>query len=138
MSAPFTVALCAVCGHAAYPPRILCPVCASSDWTRRLADTGVVEEVTVRRPVTKHRQLPWGNWLDQEETRLGTVKTDLGPRIVCRVPEGVGPGDRVSLHAQASTAIATTGRDVEAAALPPGSIGRPGERGDLGELVESD
>jgi len=117
VSAPFTVALCGRCGHPAYPPRILCPRCGAAEWTRRLADTGVVEEVTVRRPVMKHRQLPWGNWLDQEQTRLGTVRTDLGPLVVCRVPEGVGPGDRVALRAQASTAIATTGRDVEAAPL---------------------
>lgn len=114
MSAPFVVARCDTCGHLAYPPRILCPVCAGSRWGRRLADTGVVEEVTVRRPVAKRRQLPWGNWLDQEETRLASVRTDAGPRVICRVAPGVQVGDRVTLVARGSTAIALAGHDVSA------------------------
>jgi len=113
MSAPFTVSECAACGYVAYPPRILCPRCASSDWKRRLTDQGVVTEVTVRRPVFKRRQLPWGNWLDQEETRLAVVQSDAGVRIVARVPEGVEVGDRVTLVAQSSTAIALPGQVVE-------------------------
>lgn len=114
MSAPFTVAVCEQCGYAAYPPRILCPRCGAAEWRRRLADSGVVEEITVRRPVSKRRQLPDGNWLDQSETRLGSVRTDLGPVIVARVPGDATPGDRVRLRAQASTAIALPGQVAEA------------------------
>ena len=113
MSAPFTVSECASCGYVAYPPRILCPNCAANDWKRRLTDNGVVTEITVRRPVFKRRQLPWGNWLDQAETRLAVVQSDAGVRIVARVPEGVEIGDRVTLVAQASTAIALPGQVVE-------------------------
>jgi uncharacterized OB-fold protein len=127
VSAPFTVSVCRVCDHACYPPRILCPNCGASDWGRRLADTGVVEEVTVRRPVFKRRQLPWGNWLDQEETKLGSVKTDLGPRVVVLLPEGAKPGDRVTLAAQASTAIAIPGQVVEAVREQPAPASEPGE-----------
>jgi len=119
MSAAFTVEVCSRCGYAAYPPRILCPECSGAEWRRGLADSGVVEEITVRRPVSKHRQLPWGNWLDQSETRLGSVRTDLGPVVVARVPEGAKPGDRVRLHAQASTAIALPGHLVEATPSAP-------------------
>jgi len=137
VSAPFTVPMCERCAHLAYPPRILCPACGGAAWTRRLADEGTVEEVTVRRPVMKRRQLPWGNWLDQAETWLGTVRTDAGPLVVARVPEGAQRGDRVVLTTQASTAIATTGRQVDAAALPKEPHGGI-ERGDLSELVESD
>lgn len=114
VSAAFTVDACERCGHLLYPPRILCPVCAGSRFERRLADTGVVEEVTTRRPVAKRRQLPWGNWLDQSETRLATVRTDAGPRVVVRVDEGVAKGDPVTLRAQASTVIALPGLEVEA------------------------
>lgn len=116
MSSAFTVRACEACGHAVYPPRILCPRCGGAAWKRRLAESGVVEEVTVRRPVLKRRQLPWGNWLDQEATRLASIKTDAGPRIVARVPEGVAAGDRVVLSLQASTAIALPGQVVEAQA----------------------
>lgn len=123
MSAPFTVHRCARCGYAAYPPRIACPRCGGTEWRRRLADAGVVEEVTVRRPVTKHRQLPWGNWIDQAETRLAEVRTDLGPVVICRVGEGVRRGMRVRLEAQASTAIALPGQQVEARPLAPGEGG---------------
>lgn len=118
MSAPFTVPMCRVCEHLAYPPRILCPECGANDWTRTLADRGVVTEVTVRRPVFKRRQLPWGNWLDQEAVRLAAVHVSVGERsvrIIARVPEGVESGDRVDLSAQASTAIALPGQVAEAA-----------------------
>lgn len=118
MSAPLTVPKCKPCGHLAYPPRILCPRCGSSEWTRALADTGIVTEVTTRRPVAKRRQLPWGNWLDQEAVRLAAVHADAGVRIIARIPEGVEVGDRVTLNAQASTAIAIPGQVVDAAAEP--------------------
>jgi len=132
MSAAFTVRACAACDHAVYPPRILCPRCGGAAWKRRIADSGVVEELTVRRPVLKRRQLPWGNWLDQEATRLASIRTDAGPRIVARVPEGVEVGDRVTLSLQASTAIALPGQVVEAQAdadengrAPAARIGTP-------------
>jgi uncharacterized OB-fold protein len=118
MSAPFAVSECRVCGYVAYPPRILCPVCAASDWKRRLTENGIVTELTVRRPVSKRRQLPSGNWLDQEETRLAAVQSDAGVRIIARVPAGVEIGDRVKLTQMASTAIALPGQVVEA--RPPG------------------
>lgn len=113
MSAPLTVAECRSCGYLAYPPRILCPRCGGGEWKRTLAESGVVTELTVRRPVFKRRQLPWGNWLDQEATRLAAVQADTGVRIIARVPEGVEIGDRVALVAQGSTAIALPGQTVE-------------------------
>lgn len=114
MSQPFVVYACEACEHAVYPPRILCPQCGGAAWRRMLAEHGVVEELTVRRPVLKRRQLPWGNWLDQEATRLASIRTDAGPRIVARVAEGVEVGDRVALALQASTAIALPGQVVAA------------------------
>lgn len=129
MSAPLTVAECRSCGYLAYPPRILCPSCGGSEWKRRLADQGVVTEVTVRRPVFKRRQLPWGNWLDQEATRLAAVQTSVGVRVIARVGTGVEPGDRVVLTAQGSTAIAVPGQTVEGVAVKPALSDWPGREG---------
>jgi uncharacterized OB-fold protein len=116
MSAPYTVRECTQCGYVAHPPRILCPVCASSSWKPRLAAQGIVTELTVRRPVSKRRQLPSGNWLEQKETRLACVMTDAGVRVIARIPEGVVVGDRVSLTSMASTAIALPGQVAQATA----------------------
>lgn len=124
MSSPFTVPRCRACGHLAYPPRILCPECGANDWGRALATDGVVTEVTVRRPVFKRRQLPWGNWLDQEAVRLAAVHVTAGEkrvRVIARVPEGVEVGERVTLSAQASTAIALPGQVADATPAPAGS-----------------
>ncbi len=126
MSALMTVAECRSCGYLAYPPRILCPQCGGSEWKRRLADEGVVTEVTVRRPVFKRRQLPWGNWLDQEAVRLAAVQSAIGVRIVARIPEGVEVGDRVRLTSQGSTAIAVPGQTVEATRVIAPSSDYPG------------
>jgi uncharacterized OB-fold protein len=114
MTSPLTVPCCRSCGYLAYPARIICPRCGAADWAPALADVGVVEQVTIRRPVLQRRQLPWGNWLDQSETRLASVRTDAGPRVICRIAAGVGPGERVTLTADGSTAIAVPGHVVDA------------------------
>lgn len=129
MSSHFTVAKCRSCGYLAYPPRLICPTCGSIEFRKQILEQGTVEEVTVRRPVTKRRQLPWGNWLDQHATRLASIKSDLGPRVVALVPEDVGVGDRVTLRSQASTAIALPGQVVEGQPLlPGGAVGDGGHR----------
>lgn len=129
MSSHFVIAKCRSCGYLAYPPRIACPTCGSTEFRRQVLEEGTVTEITVRRPVTKRRQLPWGNWLDQHATRLATITSDLGPRIVALVPDGVEIGDRVTLRSQASTAIALPGQVVAGQPLLPGGTvgdGGPG------------
>jgi uncharacterized OB-fold protein len=129
VSSHFVVAKCRRCGYLAYPPRIVCPTCGNTEFGRQILEEGTVTEVTVRRPVTKRRQLPWGNWLDQHATRLAAITSDLGPRIVALVPDGVGVGDRVTLRSQASTAIALPGQVVEGQPLlPGGAVGEGGPR----------
>jgi uncharacterized OB-fold protein len=95
MSAPMTISECVTCGYLAYPPRILCPNCGGSEWKRRLAGSGVVTEVTVRRPVFNEEAMP-----------LAAVRSEDGVRIVARVPEGTEVGDRVELVQEGSIAIA--------------------------------
>jgi uncharacterized protein len=103
MSAPMTISECVSCGYLAYPPRILCPNCGGSEWKRRPAGSGVVTEVTVRRPV-----------FDEEPTPLAAVRTEDGVRIVARVPEGTEVGDRVELVQEGTIAIALPGDDAQA------------------------
>ena len=118
MSAPMTVAECPVCGYLAYPPRILLPQLRRQ---RRGANAspapGVVTEVTVRRPVFKRRQLPGATGSTRRRPGSPRSQSDVGMRIIARVPDGVEAGDRVALVQQGSTAIALPGHEVEAVPL---------------------
>jgi uncharacterized protein len=68
-------------GHAAFPPRLLCPVCGSAEWEAGDEAAGRVEHVT---------ELASG-------ARLADVRLDSGPRVIAPVDAGVEPGSRVSL-----------------------------------------
>jgi uncharacterized OB-fold protein len=76
----FAAHLCARCGYAAHPPRLLCPRCAAAQWRVADAAGGTVEEVTA-----------------VDGTPLAAVRTDLGPRVIARAAPGLRPGDRVKL-----------------------------------------
>jgi uncharacterized OB-fold protein len=89
MSSPLMVAICEQCGHAAHPPRILCPVCAGSAWRLERAGPGVLEEVT------RLRRDPESDGRDGQ--RLAAVRLRRGPRVIACVPTGVETGDRVLL-----------------------------------------
>jgi uncharacterized OB-fold protein len=98
MSTPLMIAICERCGHAAHPPRVLCPVCAGSGWRRERGGGGVVEEVT---------------WLDgagessgAHARRLAAVRLERGPRVIARLATGVEAGDRVSLEMREGKTIA--------------------------------
>jgi uncharacterized OB-fold protein len=55
-------------GHAAFPERLLCPVCGSSEWRVEDGGAGVVELVT---------ELADG-------THLASVRLGAGPRVIAR------------------------------------------------------
>jgi hypothetical protein len=79
---------CEECGHVVFPPRPLCPRCAGSAWSEAVARTGVVEEVTVRRPA---------------DVTLASVRSDLGPVLTTRWPGGYLPeGTVVELRLEPS------------------------------------
>jgi uncharacterized OB-fold protein len=84
----FAVRVCAN-GHAVWPPRVLCPVCASGEWSSEPAEAGVVEEVT-----------------EVAGTRIASVRTDAGPRVVARLEGELGPGDRVALRVEGGAPVA--------------------------------
>jgi uncharacterized OB-fold protein len=82
------ICVCSACGHAVFPPRLLCPKCAGSQWREEAVDRGVVEEATEAlfragsEPVTR---------------RLASVRTDAGPIVIARLLDDARPGAAVSL-----------------------------------------
>ncbi|MBS1880050.1 MAG: hypothetical protein JST31_11085 [Actinobacteria bacterium] len=106
---PLMVSECTACGYLAYPPRLLCPGCGGSSWRPRPAGAGVATEVTVRRPVFERRQLPSGEWVEEEPTRLGAVSTEGGVRIIARLEAGIEAGGRVALVRRDGVAVAVEG-----------------------------
>jgi len=59
------------CGHAVFPPRVLCPRCGSRDWHDEPAGPGTAEQLTTHR--------------------------DRGPVVVARA-DGIAAGARVTLE----------------------------------------
>jgi uncharacterized OB-fold protein len=98
MSAPLMVEVCRQCGHAAHPPRLLCPVCAARDWRPERAGAGLVEEVTL---LVGAGEPEW-----RDERRVASVRLDRGPRVIARLTAGVGAGDRVLLETSEGETIA--------------------------------
>jgi uncharacterized OB-fold protein len=98
MSEPLTVEACRQCGHAAHPPRLLCPVCAACDWRPERAGEGLVEEVTLLHGA--------GQPAGRDERRLAAVRLERGPRVVARLAAGVEEGDRVALEIRDGQAVA--------------------------------
>jgi len=103
MSAPLEVAECRSCGHVAYPPRILCPVCAGAEWGSRPVSTGVVTEMTVRSPVFASSD-PAAGTVPEQGTKLVAVRSDVGVRVIARAADGVDVGDEVRLVISADAA----------------------------------
>lgn|GEM_PF-800119 len=100
MSEAVTVWECAACGHVVYPPRLLCPRCASSDWRTLSTAGGVASEVTIRYPPLEHGR----------ETRLAAIDSDAGVRVIARLEGEAEPGQRVALSTEGLKAIATPSR----------------------------
>lgn len=74
------VFVCASCGRAAFPQRLLCPDCGGRDWREEPVESGVLEAVA-----------------DRGEVRVGAVRTALGPLAIARVEGDARPGAQVRL-----------------------------------------
>jgi uncharacterized OB-fold protein len=81
---------CARCGHEVFPPRLLCSRCGASEWRRREASEGVLEESTVLR------RAPGVPALDP--VHLGSVRMGGAVVVVARVESGVEEGAPVRLQ----------------------------------------
>ncbi|MCW3016268.1 MAG: hypothetical protein JWO02_3360 [Solirubrobacterales bacterium] len=95
MNAGFQIAACARCAHAVWPPRSLCPVCGSPDWTTVGAADGVAEERT-------ETTAP-----DGTAVCLASVRLAAGPVVIARVTDAA-PGDPVHLALEAGALVAST------------------------------
>jgi uncharacterized OB-fold protein len=92
-----TVFACAVCGTAAFPRRLACPQCGCRDAREVDASEGVVEETTTVR----HRAGEDGGAV----MRLGTVRTQAGPRVIARLEGAADSGVVVRLYRKPDGAI---------------------------------
>jgi uncharacterized OB-fold protein len=89
----FVIPVCATCGTAAFPPRVVCPRCAHREWRDEPVDSGVVERITER-----------------DATRIATVRTALGPLLVVRLLGAAAPGDVAALAADGDIPVAAPKR----------------------------
>lgn len=75
---------CRACGHVSWPPRLLCPQCASARADPVPAGGGIVRELTQTRT-------PAG-----EPVAIVSVVLDAGPWVIAQA-RAATPGDRVKL-----------------------------------------
>ena len=84
------VQVCQTCGQAVFPARALCPRCGGRAWRTETATAGVAEQVTTHR----------------RGGVIASVATDLGPVVVARAEDAVGPGARVVLDIDGGAPVA--------------------------------
>jgi uncharacterized OB-fold protein len=117
------LARCRACGHVVFPYRPLCPRCGARDWRKEIATVGVVEAVTRRTPRLKRRQTPLGNWVEQAEVYIASVRTEQGPLVTCRCSETTRVGDVVEISTDANVNVARDGQLSEARTVAPADRG---------------
>lgn len=88
----FMLQVCESCGHITYPAREACPkcLCMALVW-RDVPTGGALVALTVVRTSTNvyfRERTPW---------RVGTVKLDCGPSVMCHVHGDVERGGRVQM-----------------------------------------
>ena len=87
---------CTACGTVQYPPRELCFVCLTDRLEWRVTDA---EGGDVLAATTLHRshEAAFRNLLP---LRVGLVRLDAGPTVVCFFPDDGDPGTRVRITAR--------------------------------------
>lgn len=88
MSPGIEIPICSSCGHAAFPPHLVCSRCGSRSWEPRVETTGTVQQATAV-------ELRVGAPEDAEPIPLVSVGADAGPVVIARGEPGLRPGDRV-------------------------------------------
>ena len=90
------LAVCARCGYAAFPERLLCPRCGARWWQSREAREGIVEATTaLRRAPGRDHDPP---------VALALVRLAEGPLVVVRLEREAGRGEAVALSLDSSGA----------------------------------
>jgi len=87
---------CGSCGTVQYPPRELCVVCLADTLEWRVTDTEPGE--VLARTVLHHSHEPAFNAM--LPLRVGLVRLDAGPTVVCFLADGCCAGTHVSVAAR--------------------------------------
>lgn len=96
MNQPLVLAVCAGCGYAAFPQRLLCPRCGGRRWHSRAAREGFIEATTtLRRGPGRDYDPP---------VALALVRLADGPLVVARLERDAPSGDAVALALDSSGA----------------------------------
>lgn len=115
---------CLACGTMQYPPRELCAACLadSLDWSVTESEEGeVLADTTLH-----HSHEP--AFREALPMRIGLVRLDVGPAVVCFLDAGCAAGTRVQITARSddrgravltATPIAPADRLRATAAAPP-------------------
>jgi uncharacterized protein len=82
------VPVCTACGRAVFPRRLLCPECGGSEWREEAVERGTIEAASER------------------DTRVGGVRTPLGPLVIARLESDAAPGTEVELDEDGDTPVA--------------------------------
>lgn len=82
------IPVCASCGRAVFPQRLLCPACGGREWRAEPVERGVLEAAAER------------------EARVGAVRTPLGPLVIARVESDAAVGGIVTLDEDGDVPVA--------------------------------
>jgi uncharacterized protein len=105
-----TMQRCTACGKAQYPPRELCSACLADAFEWHEADAGEVLAVTTLH----HSHEP--AFRPQLPLRIGLVRLEAGPTVVCFLADGCQLGTRVWITARADALLEATRADQPRAA----------------------
>ena len=89
------VHVCAACGRAWFPRRLLCPACGGGEWNERETTGGVVEVAT------ELRRVPGAD----VSVGIASVRLDEGPVVVARL-DGAATGARVGVGSENGAPVA--------------------------------
>jgi uncharacterized OB-fold protein len=114
---------CLACGTAQYPPRALCVACLAQtlEWSATESEEGEVLAATVlhhSHEATFREALPM---------RVGLVRLDAGPTVVCFLDAGCTGGTRVQITARTDTTrrAVLTAAPIAPAAQPRAAAAAP-------------
>ncbi len=87
----FPIPVCAVCGRAAFPPRVLCPSCGAREWTERNVASGIIEQVTAHDGVG-----------------IASLQVEPGVLLIVRLDSPAAVGQIVGLAADGDVPVAAS------------------------------
>jgi uncharacterized OB-fold protein len=87
---------CTVCGTVQYPPRELCSACLTDQLEWRVTDAAGGEVLAATALHSSHEAA----FRDVLPLRVGLVRLDPGPTVICFLPDGGDAGTRVRVTAR--------------------------------------